>query len=134
MSVKGSCACGEMRFEFNARVLNVVNCHCNSCRSRNGSAFSTYVALPHKALNIVRGEESLKAFRAGAGTKHFCANCGSPLFNLNGKYPGMCMVYLGALENHAEITPRLNIWHESHLTWVDDMPAIRSLPQDQPGR
>lgn len=128
-SHNGSCLCGEVNYRLNSAILKVVNCHCNFCRSHSGSAFSTYAALPHASLEITKGQEKLSHFQAGDGKKHFCSMCGTPIFNLNKKYPGACMVYLGTLEKARDITPSVNVWCENKLAWVDDVSAIHSLPQ-----
>ena len=128
-NLKGSCLCGEISYRLDSKILNVVNCHCDFCRSHSGAAFSTYAALPHASLQITRGEESLASFEAGEGKKHFCRICGTPIFNLNKKYPGACMIYLGTLQGAKDIRPRVNVWCENQWEWVGSLSSIRSLPQ-----
>lgn len=125
----GKCFCGEVRFRLNAEIANVVNCHCNFCRSHSGGAFSTYAALPYAAFEITDGKESLRTFGTGNGSKHFCGECGTPIFNLNGKYPGACMVYLGTLERCREILPKVNVWCESKLGWIESTMSLPSMAQ-----
>ena len=125
----GSCICGEVKYQLNSKILNVVNCHCNFCRSHTGAAFSTYVALPFASLEITEGREKLSIFEREAGKKHFCSICGTPIFNLNTRYPGTCMLYLGTLAKAHEITPAINIWCENKLGWVDTVSSIRSRDQ-----
>ncbi len=128
MSVhNGSCFCGEINFKLNAALLNAVNCHCNVCRAHAGAAFASYAVLPYGALEITRGQEKLGSFAIRDGRKHFCGTCGTPLFNVNNtRYPGLCMIYLGTLAQAREITPKINIWCESKLPWVDAVSAIPS--------
>ena len=125
----GSCACGSIAYRLNSEIRNVVNCHCNMCRKHNGSAFSTYVALPFEAFEIIKGEDKLEKYRVHSGQKHFCSSCGTPMYNLNGKYPGACMVYFGTLEDSNEITPRINVWCESKLSWVENLATINGVPE-----
>ena len=64
-NLKGSCLCGEVNYNLTSEILNVVNCHCDFCRSHSGAAFSTYVALPYTSLEITHGKDKLISFRAG---------------------------------------------------------------------
>lgn len=125
----GSCLCGEVNYKLNSEILNVVNCHCNFCRSHSGTAFSTYAALPYTSFEITKGEDKLGSFQAGEGKKHFCSVCGTPIFNLNNRYPGACMIYFGTLENAKVVAPMVNIWCESKLAWVDTVSSIPSREQ-----
>lgn len=125
----GSCFCGVVNYKLNSAIMKVVNCHCDFCRSHSGAAFSSYAALPFASLEFTKGKESLSAFQIVDGEKHFCRECGTPIFNINNKYPGACMVYLGTIENARDITPMVNVWCESKLGWVDSLSSIHSLAQ-----
>ncbi len=132
--MNGSCLCGAVKFKLNSELLNVVNCHCNFCRSHSGAAFSTYAVFAHSALEFTQGPERLRAFAVAGGQKHFCGECGTPIFNLNDKYPGACIVYLGTLDGASALEPKVNIWSESKLGWVDSVASIPSLPHDRRGK
>lgn len=125
----GTCLCGEVNYKLNSEIRKVVNCHCNFCRSHSGAAFSSYAALPFSSLEFTKGQEKISAFQIGNGKKHFCRVCGTPIFNINNKYPGACMVYLGTLEKARDIIPMVNVWCESKLEWVDTVSSINSLAQ-----
>ncbi|MDX8394529.1 MAG: GFA family protein [Mariprofundales bacterium] len=130
MSVnKGKCFCGEVIFNLTTKIMNVVNCNCNLCRSHSGAAFSTYAALPYTSLQIIKGHDSLRSYQMNEGKKHFCNNCGTPIFNLNNKYPSACMIYIGTLEDLSDVTPKMNVWCESKLGWIDTMSSISSFTQ-----
>lgn len=125
----GSCLCGEVNYRLNSEIKKVVNCHCNFCRSHSGAAFTSYAALPYAALEITKGQEKLSSYQSGEGKKHFCSVCGTPIYNLNNKYPGASMIYLGTLAKARDITPTINVWCESKLGWVDNVSSIPSLAQ-----
>lgn len=127
--LNGSCLCGKVKFKLNSEIRNVVNCHCNFCRSHSGAAFSTYAALPRSALEIISDHDGLHSFQIRGVKKHFCRECGTPIFNLNDKYPGAYMVYLSTLERARDILPQVNVWCESKLGWVDSLPSLPSLGQ-----
>ncbi len=125
----GSCACGSVEYQLNSKIKNVVNCHCDMCKSHNGSSFSTYTVLPFKSMEITKGKNFINEYSAGTGKKRFCKKCGTPLYNTSEKYPGACMVFLGTLSSPADYVPKVNVWCESQLSWVGSVSGITSLPR-----
>jgi hypothetical protein len=127
-SVEGKCSCGAVRYTVNGGVKSIINCHCNLCRSINGAAFSTYavVSLADFIVNCSEGDLSKYSVTDGAA-KHYCAACGTPIFNINVKYPGLAMLHFGTLASHAGLTPAANIFCESKLSWVDSNPQAKSF-------
>jgi len=132
--VSGGCHCGAVAYVVNGVVQYVVNCHCNMCRGMNGAAFSSYAIVNHDELSITQGLESLRQYAASdTGVKHYCAECGSPLFNTNvKKYGDHAMLYLGTLRGPEALPEPVNIFHEDRLAWTDAVAALTSfarLPQ-----
>lgn len=130
MDITGSCGCNAVRFKLNSAPKAVVNCHCNFCRKHNGSAFSTYAVVAESALEITDGQDNITFFEwAENGLKHFCKRCGTPIYNKNAKYPGLCMIPIGVIDASANMAPTANIFCESQLTWVPAIAQIRSFEQ-----
>ena len=128
--MKGACGCGSVKYQLSSDIKNIVNCHCTMCRAHNGSAFSTYAALPFKSLEIVAGEQYVQKYSASeSAQKYFCGRCGTPMFNLNEQYAGVCMIFLGTLEQAQYLVPKINVWCQSKLAWVDAVEDIASLEQ-----
>lgn len=119
-----------MQFKVSGAPKSVVNCHCNFCRKHSGAAYSTYVAVPEEALEITSGADSLATFKfAEDAYKHFCKQCGSPIFNKNARYPGLGIIYLGAIAEPARFVPTANIYCDSQLAWVPAIAELRAFPQ-----
>jgi len=126
----GSCHCGAVAFELTGKPKLVVNCHCDDCKKRNGSAFSTYIAVAADDLRLIRGEPLLKKYAVeNVGIKYFCADCGSPLYNENFRYPGMYMVFYGSCAEQAKLEPAFNVFCESRHDWVNAIDGLRSFQQ-----
>ncbi len=130
----GRCHCGAVRYTVAGEVKRIVNCHCNMCRSMNGTAFSSYVIVNRGELVIEQGQELLKQYAVTAtGLKHYCADCRSPLFNTNiAKYGEHAMLYLGTLTDSGKLPEPINIFHENRLAWTDSVGRLISfggLPQ-----
>jgi hypothetical protein len=129
MEITGSCYCNAIQFRVNDAPRSVVNCHCNFCRKHSGAAFSTYVAVPETAMEIISGIDLLSTYQFEENMqKHFCKLCGSPIFNRNALYPGLCMIYLGAITASLSFVPTANIYCESQLTWVPSIAELRAFP------
>ena len=127
--LSGSCCCGTIRYHVDSHPRHIVNCHCNLCRTMNGSAFSSYVVIPHNALTV-SGEEHAAHYPVTEGArKHFCRNCGTPLFNVNNRYPGVCMLYLGTLADGVRHIPSVNLYCDSMLAWVPDIGSATRIQQ-----
>ena len=126
--ITGSCHCGLVQFKLNDNPKLTVNCHCDDCKTRNGSAFSTYMGVAEKDLLITNGENYLKKYAVeNSGEKYFCCECGSPIYNKNYRVPGLYMVFYGALSQPANFTPAFNVFCSSKHSWVNDINNIRSF-------
>lgn len=128
-SVTGSCHCGRVQFELQGRPKLTVNCHCDDCKKRNGTAFSTYIGAAENSLVITKGEDCIKKYEVeNSGEKYFCAQCGSPLYNRNYRLPGMFMLFYGAFSEPEKFPPAFNVYCSSKHSWVDE---LRNIPSFQ---
>ena len=100
----------------------------------NGSAFSSYVVVKAETLEL-SGREFLSSYAVtDRSTKHFCTQCGTPIFNANPHtYPGLSMLYLGALTEGEKLSPGINIFCLSKCSWVDHIAEQQSF-QEAPQR
>jgi hypothetical protein len=71
---QGSCHCGRVTFELQARLDWVIDCNCSLCRRRGALWHGT----SDKYLRIVTGENELALYQFNTKTaKHyFCRHCG----------------------------------------------------------
>jgi hypothetical protein len=82
LPLKGSCLCGEVRFEVTEPPVTASYCHCTRCQKRTGTAASIQVRIVPGSLNILSGEELLRAYEPDDGApKVFCSGCGSALWS-----------------------------------------------------
>lgn len=114
----GGCACGAAQYKVTSAPLQLVACHCHLCRRMNGAPFSVYAVVRQRHFFVSAGAAS--SWQATERTsKHFCAACGTPLFNLNpAVYKGLLMVYAGTSDALQRRAPTMNIFCESKLEWV----------------
>ena len=130
----GCCHCGAVKYIVVGDIKRIVNCHCGMCRSMNGAAFSSYAIVNRAELALVEGRDSLRQYAVTeSARKHYCSECGSPLFNTNlAKYGDHAMLYLGTLADPGDLPVPVNIFHEDRLAWTDAIAGLASfarLPQ-----
>ena len=129
----GQCACGAMKFEFDADPSFVANCHCLDCKRASGGETATFLAVPETDFTLLDG--STKSFHydansqtcAGEGLDRvFCPICGSRLYTNNLKsFPGVVFVQLGSLDRPELIAPKVEMFVKSRLKWARPL----ALPQ-----
>lgn len=95
----------------------------------NGAAFSSYAVVNRGELAIIRGGDVLREYAVTeTARKHYCAGCGSPIFNTNiEKYGDYAMLYLGTLRDPGELPEPVNIFHEDRLAWTDAVGNLTSF-------
>lgn len=71
---RGSCHCGVVTFELQAKIDYVVACNCSICRRRG----ALWHGATEQDLRILTGEDQLALYQFGTNTaKHyFCRTCG----------------------------------------------------------
>ena len=88
MLLKGSCHCRAVRFSVQSHApVPFMRCYCSICRKTAGSGgFAINLGADHATLKV-QGREHLSVYRArlrngrrSQGQRHFCKQCGSPLW------------------------------------------------------
>jgi len=127
---KGSCLCGEVRFEITGEIKNIIYCHCSKCRKAQGSAFATNGNLEEKYFKIINGKENLTEYESDKGQyKYFCKKCGSPIISKNNSHPGTVRIRLGTIETEIKEKPEAHIFVLSKANWEeinDNLPQYNS--------
>lgn len=129
--LKGSCACGRVRYEIRGELLGPITyCHCWRCRKHSGSSFGTTVGV--KAADLVfLGEALLSSWESSPGVQRFFASCcGSPIYKRNDGLLSVLGFRLGTLDSDPSQKAELHFMVGSKAPWVD---LEDSLPQEQGG-
>src|SRR5499427_10892324 len=89
----GRCACGAVKFEFDADPTFVAVCHCFDCKKASGGEAATFFGVPENDFTLIRGEPKAFHYIANSGKgldRNFCPNCGARVFTTNlESFPGM---------------------------------------------
>jgi hypothetical protein len=123
---KGSCLCGDIRFQVDGPINDIIYCHCSLCRKAQGSAFAANANVAKKDFRLLNGMRGLTGYEARPGeTKYFCASCGSPIMSLNSARPDTVRIRLGTIESDITERPGCHIFVGSKANWeqiTDDLP------------
>jgi hypothetical protein len=133
-TISGSCACGNISFEFVDRPFRMHHCHCGRCRHARGAAHATNVIFRLEALRYTSGEEWLVDFDLpGAqffGTT-FCRNCGGALPRRSAGR-GVVVVPAGALDADPQIHPAAHQFVASRAPWFDIQDGVPQFAEAPP--
>jgi len=121
MTIEGGCHCGACRYTLALDVLpKAYACHCRTCQTWSGSAFSEQVLLPESAI-AVTGPVVEYTFRSPSGSQsrqRMCGVCHVRLYNTNTMRAGIAVVRAGSLDRSDELDVPLHIWVERKQPWV----------------
>ncbi len=116
----GSCLCGKVAYRITGRPQLMYYCHCGMCRKASGSTFATNILVREADLVIERGQSAVKAFESSPGEhRHFCSECGSPLYSRASARPGVVSIRCGTLDEDPSIRPSQHIYVDSKAPWFD---------------
>ena len=75
----GSCVCGSVTFEVDAKLSPPDACHCEQCRKWTGH-FLVATDVPRSAVSI-HGSENISWHQSSEKARRgFCSKCGASLF------------------------------------------------------
>jgi hypothetical protein len=129
--LNGSCLCGAIRFSIDLPVKELRACHCRNCQKASGAGGSVNAVVPASVFRITKGTPKRYSAHADSGRllhRHFCAECGSPVYSQREIAPETVVVRAGLLDNPPEMKITAHIWTASARSWSPLDPSIRQHP------
>ena len=124
---KGSCLCGNVRYELASELGEFGYCHCTSCRKASGSAHAANAPIDLADFHLVSGTDTLREFESSPGKfRSFCSRCGSPIYAYLAASQNILRVRLGSLDTGFAKQPRAHTFVSDKASWE---PIGDSLPQ-----
>ncbi|MCW5634165.1 MAG: GFA family protein [Rubrivivax sp.] len=127
MLLKGSCHCRAVRFSVQSHEpVPYMRCYCSICRKTAGSGgFAINLGADFRTLKV-KGREHLAVYRAklARGTRspaerHFCKECGSPLWVWDPRWPELVHPHAGAIDTPLPEPPAVtHIMLGSKANWA----------------
>ncbi|HMI91825.1 MAG TPA: GFA family protein [Polyangiales bacterium] len=129
--VRGSCLCGDVRWQASGKFSLMTHCHCSMCRKAHAAPFATYVAARAANFELTAGTERIATYPASArGDRRFCSRCGSVV----PENPGERHAFMPAfgLDDDPGARPLMHIFAASKAPWytiADDLPQSAEYPE-----
>lgn len=135
-NIEGGCRCGAIRYRIELdRLPRVYACHCHTCQTWSGSAFSMQTFLPEAAVEITKGEVDLFEIASPSGRISYqrgCRACFTRIYNTNSARPGIVVVRAGSLDRSDELDLVAHIWVKRKLAGVLIPPGVPTWPESAP--
>ena len=131
MHIDGGCHCGAVRYQAGINPDRVVICHCTDCQIVSGSAFRTVVQAKAEDFKLLQGSPKIYIKTGESGNRRalaFCADCGSHVYATNAEPPhDLYGLRVGTIDQRAQLRPALQVWCQSKLDWLDNLPSLASM-------
>lgn len=118
--IRGSCLCGQVKYELRGQPQVMYYCHCSMCRKATGSSFATNMLVREEDFVVTAGSSLIKAFQSSPGeNRHFCSECGSPIYSKAQAREGTISVRCGTLDDDPGLRPSEHLYVASKATWFE---------------
>ena len=131
--LSGGCACGNIHYDFDGELAMAVHCHCRDCQRSSGSGSAAIFAANRNDIQLT-GKTSSYQYTGDSGegvVRHFCPNCGSPLFSDVKILPDLMFMRIASLDDPSQIRPSMHIYCDSSQVWDrpnDPLPKFGKMP------
>ncbi|MBB5754153.1 GFA family protein [Prosthecomicrobium pneumaticum] len=107
--ITGGCLCGRIHYRIERAPRLVCHCHCRLCQLAGGALFLTWATFDAAAFTLTAGATAVHE-SSPTGRRHFCADCGTPLFMVMTDDPDRVDVTLASLDEPDAFPAEHNIW------------------------
>ncbi len=125
--MRGSCACGGVRFELAAPPSMMATCHCTRCRKVGASSFAF---VKGAKFTLLAGSELIARFEPDPPYKYsrsFCRRCGSALGEI-GSAAESFPVAANLFDDDIGITPRFHEFAAEKPGWYEITGDAKQFP------
>jgi hypothetical protein len=126
MTRTGRCLCGAVQYEVDGDLGPLINCHCQFCRRAHGAAFITVSLVMSANFRVTSGDAEIRQAGNAEGSRSFCQQCGTRLFNRPKSTDQFLMLVVASLDEEPENGPVMHINTESKAGWYE---ILDGLPQ-----
>lgn len=136
----GSCVCEAVKYSLTGPPDAQYLCHCRRCQRSGGSAFASNCFWKRASFKVTAGEDKMSVYHCDKTTsgnmvhRHFCSQCGTPLFILPESRPDDMVVVGGSLDDYDELVPQKEFWVGSRAPWMTPVEGTRCFEQHMGGR
>lgn len=137
MTIRGSCLCGEVRYQLESAPQFINHCHCSMCRKVHGAAFGSFLHADGRGFRWLAGEQRVKTWASSPGNlRAFCTGCGSnvPVVEDDEDDSPHVIIPAGGLDDDPGVRPVVHIHVASKAPWTtiaDGLPQFDEFPPDE---
>lgn len=131
----GGCLCRAIRYEATGEPIAAVACHCRDCQYLSGGGPTFVLLVPRASVTVTAGTPSTYWSRSDAGSRvgrHFCGQCGTPLFGESAAFPEIIGIRAGSLDDPGRFRPGAHMWVSSAQPWHGIDPALPRFEKNPP--
>ncbi|KAJ4386794.1 hypothetical protein N0V93_009692 [Gnomoniopsis smithogilvyi] len=129
-SLTGGCLCAKVRYVLSApdQVVYSVICHCINCKKASGTHMVNSSIFPKETFTLSSGTpKTFEDKDTDSGKtlyRHFCGDCGSPVFITTPMVDSIVAVLSGTLDKGGEWwAPNKEQYIETKSHWLPDFPV-----------
>jgi hypothetical protein len=121
-AMTGRCLCGSVTYELETEPVAQAFCYCSNCQRQAGTAFSVVIGVPADKFKVEG--DTLSTFvttgdvHGGPTHRHFCSNCGSPIYSAVDAAPDVVYVKAGTLDDPSWLEPNIEVFTRSAMPWA----------------
>jgi GNAT superfamily N-acetyltransferase len=124
-ALEGGCCCAAVRYRARTAPLEVVHCHCATCRRASGAPVVTWATFDAAAFTVTAGRPAeLRASPRAVRT--FCGACGTALTYRANDRQDRIDVTVASLDSPDAVSPSAHVWWSERLRWL---PVADGLPR-----
>jgi hypothetical protein len=128
--MKGSCLCGEIRYEIFAAPCGTTLCHCEDCRKASGAPVVAWTFFPAGSIRF--SGQTPRKITFAERERTFCPDCGSQLMFFDPALPHQFEVTTCTLDCAAEMCPIDHNWMDDRLPWFETTDTLPRHPKNTP--
>ncbi|KAF2840923.1 hypothetical protein M501DRAFT_930167 [Patellaria atrata CBS 101060] len=131
----GSCHCGETQWtvDLGPDDAKHILCHCNTCKSLSGGAYTLNVIIPRSALQFTKGGDALKTYtyKGDSGKSVHCLYCPTctshPYHHQEALGNDKIVLRTGLLEKAKELEPVAEVYGKDRFAWEKEVAETFSV-------
>jgi len=124
----GKCLCGQTTWEVKLEQdqANTILCHCNTCKTLSGGAYTLNQIVPKDALKFTKGGDALKMFtyKGDSGNEvqcYYCPSCTSHPYHVQTVMPDKIILRTVLLEKGKEFDAAAEIYGKDKMSWEKEV-------------
>ncbi|MBR9867277.1 MAG: GFA family protein [Oceanospirillales bacterium] len=130
-TVKGSCLCGAVSYQFSGEPRGFQYCHCSRCQKASGSAHGSFMFVKPDQFSWLSGASLVTRYEVPEAQFYascFCSRCGSSLpWEVKGA--NNIAIPAGTLDQDPGVRPRRNIFFDYRACWFEPASELKCFSE-----